>query len=153
MRLLIICLSLLMLASCKEDIDRQKTEIEQAKLPFKVDAPWGATKETREYNGVTAFTISKDDDYGVEIIASPAKTQDITAIKNEQIKSVVESPYFRRILLNEPNGFVFEMLVDSSKHYDFRLIKLKDSTQYIFQTDLTMVFSEGETRLMYESVK
>lgn len=153
MRLLIIYIPLLMLASCKEGNDRQKTESEQAKLPFNVDAPWGATRETREYNGITAFNISKDDDYGVEVFVSPAKTQDITVIKNEQIKSVVESPYFRRILLNESNGFVFEMLVDSSRHYDFRLIKLKDNKQYIFQTDLTKVFSEGEARLMYESVK
>lgn len=153
MRFFSICIALIILASCKEDHDRQKPDSGLSKLPFEVDAPWGATQETREYNGMTAFSISKDDDYGVVVIASPAKTQDISSIKNEQLKSVTESPYFRRILMNDPNGFVFEMLVDSTRHYDFRLVKLKDSTQYIFQTDLAMVFSEGEARLMYESVK
>lgn len=153
MRTIMLTMVVLVLVSCGGNGDRQKQEKPIQKLPFKVDAPWGASYETREYNDVTAFTIRKDDDYAVEVIAEPAIANDLAVIKDDELKTVTESPYFSRLILNEANGFIFEMIVDSSKHYDFRLVKLRDQTQYVFQTDLTQLFSEGETRLMYESVK
>jgi hypothetical protein len=153
MRIIIMTMILVILASCGGNEDRQKQETPIQKLPFEVDAPWGSSSETRKHGKVTEFSISNKDDYSVQVIAAPAESGDVTIVKNNQLEMVTESPYFRRILLNEPNGFIFEMVVDSSRHYDFRLIKLKDSTQYIFQTDLNRLFSEGETRLMYGSVK
>lgn len=153
MRILLLLPAIFYLTSCGGNGDHQKKENGKQKLPFEVDAPWGASYETREYNELTSYIIRKDDEYAVEVIASPAETNDLAAIKNDQLNTVMESPYFSRIILNEPVGFIFEMIVDSSKHYDFRLIKLRDKTQYVFQTELTSVFSEGEARLMYESVK
>lgn len=153
MRIILLLSVIFFLTSCGGNDDRQKKENLKQKLPFEVDAPWGASYETREYNEVTSYIIRKDDEYAVEVIASPASSNDIAAIKNEQLNTVTESPYFNRLILNEPNGFIFEMIVDSSKHYDFRLVKLKDNTQYVFQTELTQVFSEWEARSMYESVK
>jgi len=152
-RIILLFSVIFFLTSCGGNDNGQKKENIKQKLPFKVDAPWGANYETREYNEVTSYIISKDDEYAVEVIATPAGSEDIATIKNEQLNTVTESPYFSRLILNEPNGFIFEMVVDSSKHYDFRLVKLRDNTQYVFQTELTRVFSEWEARSMYESVK
>jgi len=97
-------------------------------------------------------TVKKGDDYFVQILSTSATTTDINSLKSDQLNEVKKNPYFKKIVFEEANGFIFEKQIDSLFNYDFRYVKIQGSNEYIFQTGLFGKFSEEVVRDMYESV-
>jgi len=80
-------------------------------------------------------------------------TTDMAVLKDDQLREVKKNPFFKEVIFEETNGFIFQKQIDSLYNYDFRYIKIQGSNEYIFQTGLTGTFSEEDVKEMYESVK
>ena len=99
------------------------------------------------------ITVKKGDDYYVQILSSNAGSNDLAKLLSDQRNSVKEHQYFSRFIEDKPNGFIYEMIIDSTEYsYDFRHVRVKGDKEYICQTGLIGSFTLEEAKRMYDSI-
>jgi hypothetical protein len=70
------------------------------------------------------------------------------------LASVREDPFFKEIITEDDRGFIYSKQLDSlTLDYDFRFVKIMDSTELIFQTGLIGTFSLEDVKWMYKSIQ
>ena len=76
----------------------------------------------------------------------------------QQVKSsasltaVQEDPFFREMIKEEDQGFIFSKKADSTTvDYDFRYVKILGDKELIFQTGLVGSFSLEDVKIMYNA--
>lgn len=123
-------------------------------IPITVMAPDSAKVETMDFKVTKDISIKDDDGYYVQIFASQATTNRIDEVKASLLDEVQANPYFSKIVMDEPAGFIYETKVDSTtQNFNFRYIQLKGDKEYIFQTGLIGRFTLEQVERMYEAVK
>ncbi len=147
----------MILVSCQTD-DAGKwsdTDLLPYGIPITVQAPDSLAVKTKDIGRfMTDVTLQSDEPYNIQIFASDAETNDIAAIKADQLQEVKNHRYFSRIVREEEPGFIYETRLDSNTvNYGFRYVYLQGDKEYIFQTGLSGLFSLEETERMYEAVK
>ena len=99
------------------------------------------------------ITIRKGDNFFIQIFEFEASNLDAAGEKLKQLTSVKEDPFFKELITEEDQGFIFSRLQDSTKlNYDFRYVKILGLKELIFQTGLVGSFSLEDVRRMYKSV-
>lgn len=99
------------------------------------------------------LTIKKDANYYIQLYASSSNTTDVQQLKSERLTDVKKNPYFSKIISEEPNGFIYEKILDSIPSYAFNYVYLQGDQEYIFQTGLTSLFKLEDVQNMYNAVK
>lgn len=152
---LLIAICIMIFSACKSDplAEMKKTELMSYGFPIAVHVPEGAEIKKTDLGVMQDLTIKSGEDYYVQIFASDATTIDAEKVLQEKMAEAKSSPYFSKIIFEEPSGFIFEKKIDSLTNYDFRVIKLQGDKEYIFQTGLVGTFTEDDVRAMYASVK
>ncbi|HZV69088.1 MAG TPA: hypothetical protein VFG10_06070 [Saprospiraceae bacterium] len=121
-------------------------------LPLSIHAPDSADVMKKEYNIMRDITIRKGDHFYVQIFESLA-TSDAAEVKRSQLESVKQDKYFKELILEEENGFIFRKELDSALvDYDFRYIRIMDDKEIIFQTGLIGTFTLEDVEQMYKAV-
>jgi hypothetical protein len=144
---------LALLLACNSGPTTEPLELMKYGLPIQIKAPKDAVVKANDLGFYKDVTVKYEDNYFVQIISTSVTTTDLAALKNDQLREVRKNPFFKEIIFEEDNGFIFQKQIDSSFNYDFRYIKIQGSNEYIFQTGLTGTFTEEDVREMYESVK
>ena len=88
--------------------------------------------------------------YNLQIFSSRALTHNLQKVKDNQLQVVQEGPYFSKIISEDPDGFIFETLVDSMSNYDFRHFKIQGDNEYLFQAGLLGKYSLDQVNQIYE---
>ena len=124
-------------------------------IPLTIQAPDSAKVNSQSFGGLMhdVTVESPEDDYGIQILAADAITNDMTRLKADQIDGVRDNRYFSRIVREEPDGFVFENRIDSTTIYGFRYIVYQGDKEYVFQNSLSGTFTEAAVEKMYSAVK
>ena len=116
-------------------------------------APDSAEVKTSDMIVQKDITVKKGDDYAIQIYASDATTTDVSKVLAEQKAIVKELSFFSKIVKEEPNSFIYEMVLDSAKtNYDFRYVRIKGDKEFIFQTGYLGDFSLENVEQLLESV-
>jgi hypothetical protein len=152
----IFILSFIFLTSCNSDKKASNKELDLMGygVPLKVKAPEGTEVKVKDMSIYKDITLKKGDDYFVQILSSSATTNDIAKIKEERLGEVKLNPFFSNVILDEPNGFVFEKKMnDTTFNFDFRYVKIQGDNQFTFQTGLFGLFTKEQVLNMYESIK
>lgn len=149
----LIILSLFTLLACNNGPKTEPLELMKYGLPIQIEAPQEAVVKANDLGFYKDVTVKHGDNYFIQIISTSATTTDVAVLKADQLREVRKNPYFQEIVFEEPNGFIFRKQVDSLQNYDFRYVKIQGSTEYIFQTGLTGMYSEEDVKQMYASVK
>jgi hypothetical protein len=122
-------------------------------IPLTILAPDSADVKVDDLFVMKDITVKKGDDYYIQILSSNAGSNDIVRLLSDQRNSVKEHQYFSRFIEDKPNGFVYEMIIDSTEYsYDFRHVRVKGDKEYICQTGLIGSFTLEEARRMYDSI-
>lgn len=97
---------------------------------------------------------SAENNYDLQIFGYDATTMDLSVIKANHLAEVKSSAYFSKIVEEEPAGFIYETIFDSTAaNYGFKFLKIQGDKEYIFQTGLVGTFSLEDVKMMYEAVK
>ena len=100
------------------------------------------------------YTIRKGNDFYIQIFEFSAPRLDAAGEKLRQLATVKEDPFFKEIIREYDQGFIFSKQSDSTNlDYDFRYIRLLDDKELIFQTGLVGSFTLKEVERMYKAVK
>jgi hypothetical protein len=154
----VLFLLLILFQSCKKDKSRiegfKERDLITEGIPLKIQAPEDAEVNIKVENFYKDISIKKGKDYSVQITGTEALTNVIDDVRKELENEVKKNPYFSEIIIDEPNGFVFEKkTTDGSMIYDFRYIKIEGNQQFVFQTGIYSEFNKDEVMKMYNSVK
>jgi hypothetical protein len=124
-------------------------------IPVTIQAPDSAVVTSKSLSGVMDdITVrSQADRYNVQILASDARTNDMTRLKADALELVRDNRYFDRIVREEPDGFIFENKIDTTSVYGFRHIVYQGDREIVFQNAFDGVFTLEEIENMYESVR
>lgn len=150
-----VFLALTLLSACRKDgVKMQKLDLQSHGLPVTILAPDSAIIQEKDYNFMRDITVKKGDQFFIQIFEFAAPRQDAAGEKLRQLTAVREDPFFREVIKEEDQGFIFSKMADSIKiDYDFRYVRILGEKELIFQTGLVGSFSLEDVKLMYNAVK
>lgn len=153
--LLITYLALALLPSCQRDsVHMQSLDLQSHGIPVTIMAPDSAIIQEKDYNFMRDITVKKGDQFFIQIFEFAAPKQDAAGEKLRQLTAVREDPFFREVIKEEDQGFIFSKMADSTTlDYDFRYVRILGDKELIFQTGLVGSFSLEDVKLMYNAVK
>jgi hypothetical protein len=96
---------------------------------------------------------SPDDNYHLQIYASDATSDDIALIKADLISDVRRNPFFTKVIEEDEQGFIYEMMIDSTNYYSFRQVHVQGDKEIIFQSGIAYTFTLDEAQRIRDAVK
>lgn len=157
MKIIASCVLALFLFACASDPADQWKELDLMKyqIPVKIMAPDSAKVNATNLSGIMQDVTVKSpaDRYSVQVLASQASTNDMARLKAEQLELVRDNRYFESIVREEPDGFIFQNLIDSTSLYGFRHIIYQGDQEFVFQNSFDGTFNLEEVEAMYAAVK
>ena len=95
-----------------------------------------------------------DEGFSVQIFSSEANTLDPKAIKEQQLADVKTNPYFKEVIKDEEQGFIYRTEIDSLNiNYGFKWVKVQGDNEFIFQNGIGRFFTLEEVEKMYDACK
>lgn len=133
----------------------KETDLLPYGVPVTILAPDSARIQARDLAGVYRdVTVKGEGNFSVQVLASTAEDSNLPRIKAEQLADVKANRYFKRIVREEEDGFLYETALDSSyTNFGFRYIVLQGDLEIIFQTGLVGQFTQEEAEEMWEAVR
>ena len=124
-------------------------------VPVSIMAPADAKVKQGKIESVLLkdLTILGEDNYNVQLFYSPAITNDIARLKNDQLQIVRDNRYFSKVVKEEVAGFIYQSVIDTVPSYGFNFVKLQGDLELNFQSGMNQLFTQEEAEMMYEAVK
>ena len=153
--LLLFIFSGLIFLNCKSDKSDKYPSKDLLKHGFaiSVKAPEDAVIASDDLGVMQELTITKGDEYNIQILKSTTNTTNIKEALAGQRNLAMTDTYFSKILEEYDNGFIFEKKIDENINYDFRYVKIVGEHEYIYQTGMVGTYTEEDVRAMYNSVQ
>jgi len=157
MRILNVVLFLcLLIFACESDPKESYKELNLLSygVPISIMAPDSAAVKKEDWIAQQGITVSKGDDYEVQIWAGQASTTDLAALKANKLAEIKSNRLFSKIVKEDTNGFLFENKLDSTtQFYGFYHFVIQGDNEYTFQNGLRGNFTLEQAERMYESVQ
>jgi hypothetical protein len=123
-------------------------------LPITIMAPENIKVESKDRRVLNDVTIMGGDNFSLQIYASDAVQSNLAKLKEAQLNEVINNPFFKQILTEEDNGFLYELAIDSTTTTcGFRYFYVMGDREYVFQPGLAGKFSHEDVELMYKAVQ
>ena len=122
-------------------------------FPITIQAPENPEIKLTDMTVMKDLTIKKGTDYNVQIYSSSANTTNLNQIKNEHLEEVKSNPYFKKVVTDHPDGFVYEKQVDSTMTYGFKYVYLQGDQEFIFQNGILGIYTLDQVNNMYDAVQ
>jgi hypothetical protein len=125
-------------------------------VPMTIEVPLDSPKIKTSDGllGEKEVTVKAGNGFDLLITYEPVGTNDMTKLKSTQLEYVKDIPNFSKIIEDQPDGFIYETVVDSNNiFYGFRYIRLQGDKQYVFQSGMIGAFTLDETKRMYQAVQ
>jgi len=135
--------------------EMRSLDLLQYGIPMTIQAPDSVAVKSGNLSFSKDVTIKGEEPgFDIQIFAYDATTTDVANVKNEQLEQVKANPYFAKVVETNPNGFIYEMALDSTNlSYGFKYVRVQGDKEYIFQNAMVGSFSLEDTKKMYEAVQ
>jgi len=150
-----VLLLLILLAGCQADPSSSWTPLDLLPydIPLTIQAPDSAQVNAQKLGPYRDITVRAGRDYAVQILAGATTAPDVGALKSEQADLIRTNTYFERLVREDADGFIYELMIDSVPSYGFVRVHLQDEREYVFRSGLASTFTLEEARRMYRAVK
>lgn len=124
-------------------------------IPLSVQAPDSAEVHVVRVGAVEDVSIKNTGQtpYALQLFVQPALTNDIAALKFNQINEVKSNPFFGKIVEEDEQSFIYSLNNQDSSTYSFRYTHLQADKEYIFTTDFNQSFSLEEIKRLLQAVR
>ncbi len=155
---LFLCALTLLIATCTRHAPQteswQPLDLLANGIPITILAPDSATVNVTRVGMVEDVSIVKPSErFGLQIYIQPLFTNDLPALKSNQVEEVKSTAEFQKILEEDENSFVFSLRNGDSEYYSFRYIHLQADKEYTFTTAFNEQFSLPEAKRLLDAVK
>lgn len=155
MRIFSLLVFVIILTACgsdKDDYLKPRNLLEYG-IPLTILAPDSVDikKENLVVQQEVAIKSQNSNDYDIRIYFGEATTSDVSSIKAQQLEFLKSSDIFSKVVMDEPNGFVYETAIDSTVFsYGFRRVLVQGDREYIF-TSGSGIFTQDQATEMYQA--
>ena len=126
----------------------------QYEVPVTVHAPAGTTVKNKNLGILQDVTLNGPEGYDVQLYVSESLGTPAVTVLADQREEVEAMRYFATVIEEQPDAFLFRMVVDTSNiSYDFRHVRVIGDKELVFQTGLSSHATEDEARRMMEAVR
>jgi hypothetical protein len=149
-----ILLFVLVFTGC-ESLGSKKTDkvsLHKYGIPVFIHVPKGVTYLRTSSETVESLTISDSSDFNLQILMSPAGYSQIKTLKLYHRDLITNNPQFVKIIEDYDDGFIFELLINEKRVYDFRKVVLLGDKEIVFQAGPTCHCTEENVMAMYSSL-
>jgi len=95
-----------------------------------------------------------EDGYGVQVFSSSTSSQDATKIKAEELAATKEHRFFKELIQDDAQGFIYSTEIDSANTYhQFKYVKVQGANEYLFQSLSGRKYDLDDVKKMYEAVQ
>jgi hypothetical protein len=145
----------LVLAACQKDTndDWKPLDLLKYSVPITIMAPDSVAVNSQNLGGVIQDVTLKAPGYSIQIYGTDLETNDLASLKAAQLSEVKNNRYFSRIVQEEENGFLYELLIDTTFNYSFRYVLPRGDKLYTFQTGIVETYTMPEAKKLYQAVK
>jgi len=154
--ILLIASALLLNNACQQESNNQFPELDLMSygMPIVIRAPEHPEIKTMDLVLTQDLTITKGDDFHIQIFESPADIRDVGEIKKRMLEEVRGNSYFHSVLKEDAAGFIYDTKVDSHYvNYGFRYVRIQGDKEFIFQQGLQGKFTKEAVESMYQAVQ
>jgi hypothetical protein len=152
-----IVLIFLILTACQSgenQLDLIEKDLLSYGIPITLQMPDSAQIKTMDWGTQKDITIlSPTDWYSLQLFSSMATNHNMDAVKAEYLELAQENPYFQRVVSEDPDGFIYELVIDSLTNYDFRHIKIQGDKEYVFQAGMYGTYTLDQIEQLYQISK
>lgn len=143
-----------LIAGCADDhASWKETDMMKYGLPIKMKVPEGVEVLKSSVANSDEFKLTGPEGFGMTILMEDASTSDAAKAKGELEKIIKDGRYFDGFIRNEPNGFVYQLTIDSTRTaFCFRKVKIQGGKQIIFQNPYMSKLSEEQALSYYEAI-
>jgi hypothetical protein len=120
-----------------------------------VNIPKDVDINRRIVGNITEVIVKgKDEKSWFELIVQnlPSESEDLAWNKYLQIEDVRNNVYFTRIMEENENGFIYELVPRDKPTYHFRYVIVQGSQLYVVSTALGSELTMEQTRELFEAV-
>jgi hypothetical protein len=142
--------------ACKsgnEDIALVEKDLLEYGIPITLMVPDSAEIKAMDWGIQKDISIAGAPGYSLQIFSSRAGTHNMSVALNDLKETVEDGVYFSKFILEEPDGFIFEMMFDSLVNYDFRHLKIQGDNEYLFQLGMSDSFNQKQVEKLYQISK
>lgn len=122
-------------------------------VPMTIAVPDSVKVKVVEWSIQKDITLVGDDWYNLQIFSSRASTHDQKKLKADLLQAVQQGTFFSEVTLDEDDGFVFAMQIDTLLNYDFRHVKIQGDQEYIFQAGMSSSYTKEQIDQLYKISK
>lgn len=146
---------LILLVACQQQNNDKsnKTSLYKYGIPVYIEAPEDVRFHKSASNQIEGLSVVNDAGYQLQVFQYTAAYNDVQSAKNHHREQVVTNPFFSKIVEDYDHGFLFELVNDDKRYYDFRIIKVVGAKEIVFQTTPTVNCTEEDARMMLLSVQ
>ena len=155
---LILIASLGLLQNCsnaKAPHKKGSTSVISYGIPSYVNIHKDVDINRRIVGNITEVIVKgKDEKSWFELIVQnlPSESEDLAWNKYLQIEDVRNNVYFTRIMEENENGFIYELVPRDKPTYHFRYVIVQGSQLYVISTALGSELTMEQTKELFEAV-
>ena len=131
----------------------QDLDLTLYELPITIKAPVEPVIKNTKIGYIKDLSITKGDDYNIQIFASDVRTNNVQNIKEELVQEVEAQIYYKDMIEDFEDGFIYKTSVDSIDSYGFRHIVIRGDNEIIFQQGLAGTYSLDAVKNMHDAVQ
>ncbi len=131
-----------------------ETDMMEYGLPIKIKGPENLdVNKSKFMQGQEVFSIRGEDHYNIEVWSSDAQSSDVGVVKSELLDIVQRNKYFKKIVHDYPEGFIYYNEIDSlNSWYGLRKVKIQGTKQFIFQNPPSAQYDLEMSEYMYAAM-
>jgi len=125
-------------------------------IPLYVNIPKDVDINRRNVGNITEVIVKGKGDkswFEINVQHLPAESDDLAWNKYLQIEDVRNNVYFTRIMEENENGFIYELVPRDKPTYHFRYVIVQGSQLYVISTALGSELSLEQARELYQAVE
>ncbi|NND09430.1 MAG: hypothetical protein HKN87_23905 [Saprospiraceae bacterium] len=122
-------------------------------IPMTLVMPDSAKVNIVEWGIQKDITLVGDDWYNLQLFSARASTHDKKKLKAELLENVQQGRFFSEVTIDEEDGFVFAIQIDTLLNYDFRHVKIQGDQEYIFQAGMSSSYDKDQINQLYQIAK
>ncbi|MBK6782812.1 MAG: hypothetical protein IPG79_02955 [Saprospiraceae bacterium] len=129
-----------------------KVSLHKYGIPVFIKVPDNVTFSKASSGKVQSLTITDSSDFNLQVLMSPTGYSQLKNLKLYHRDLVTNNPYFIKIVEDYDEGFIFELLINDVRVYDFRKVVLLGDKEIVFQAGPTCQCTEKNVMNMYSSL-
>lgn len=150
---LILFCSLIACQTGQTDLQLQEKDLLEYGIPITIEVPDSAEIKSMDWGIQKDISISGVTGYSLQIFSSKASTHNLSVAIRDLKQTVEDGVYFSQFTLEEDDGFIFEMMIDTVVNYDFRHLKIQGDNEYLFQAGMSDSFTREQIEMLYNIAK